>query len=196
MNSRAILIILILFILGVLSFFLWPKAPAKYLTNTTELYSLFTTYMQEHVNQSLKAVNCKPSKYYYNDSVVCFYCGSFDACFRYGMIARGTTRMMNPYGETFLKGSYDTTTLISFYSYGLTKALNCNCNGQCSCDNAIVAKLENNRIIITFPENINIRQKIREASEKAGLGDCEFKDSIFTCGILGGHFKSANEVEL
>jgi hypothetical protein len=182
-------ILLILFAIAVLLAFSWQRPTRKYLTNTTELFSLFTPYMQKHVSLSLQAVNCKPNKYYYEDSTICFHCGSFDACFSYVWSDRGIELLKTTQpGKMFLKGNYDATTAINFHSFGLTKALNCKCNKQCLCDNGINVKMEDSTVILTSPQNINIKQKIEEAAKE--IGECEFGDLWFACGVVHGIFKS------
>lgn len=203
-----IFVLLIFFISSFLYFYYFHFLPSKpkYLTNITELYSLFTPYMERHVNYRLKAVECQPNKYYYDDSAVCFVCGGIDACFGYAWVNINGEERTNPKGLPKLFGKYNADTEISFYSYGVSKVLNCVCEKECICKDNIKVIEGKYGIKFIFPEDINIEESIKKIAIDLQMGDCTFfnrtlslGDRIinlpsFSCGNLEGIIIS-NEVE-
>ena len=98
-----------------------------YLTNISELYSLFTPYMKNTVNYRLQAINCQPNKYYYEDSSICFVCDDMHACFGYTYTLISGKKLMNPKRESYLKNvKRISIKVIDFYQKGLASDLHCN----------------------------------------------------------------------
>jgi len=194
MERLWIFLILFLLIIVIVYFGFYSYKPkVKILSNITELYSLFTPYMEETVNSNLKLIDCEPNKYYYNDSAVCFVCNDMNACFGYGWVNRAEGEKMNPMGLPYLSEECDINTKMSFYSDGFSKLLSCRCDKECVCEDNIKARLKDEEIILTFPgnitqkqksreviftfpENINIKQKIEQITKKVGIGECNFTD--------------------
>jgi hypothetical protein len=133
--------------------FLLRKPKIKILSNVTELYSLFTPYMENHVNTHLNAVNCIPTQYYYTNSYVCFICNDFDACFGYGWVLRDEGERMNPKGivklENIKKFSVKNA---DFYLNGLGTKFNCNVKNASalSCDFSISIVFQEGKIVPTI----------------------------------------------
>ena len=83
-NLLKILFILLI-LWGALNFFM-PKEDKKVLTNVTELYSKFTPYTKDYVNQKLEYIGCEPKKYYMEDREFCFICNNENFCFIYTFV--------------------------------------------------------------------------------------------------------------
>jgi len=204
--QRKILILTIfdvLILIGlVFSFIHFLKAPSpyvpevtKYLTDIDKLYSSFTDYMTETVDSYLKTIGCKPKKYYYyDDSKICFVCGNTDACFGYAWVTIPEGEKRNPKGIPLLTGNYNKETEINFYSFGIAKLLNYKCEKECICDEGIKAELERGLVTFTFPEDVNIKEKVEKIAKLAGYDECKFEDKDFNCGNLAGIMTSSDEV--
>jgi len=176
-NKKILVIITILAIIAFVTYFSYPfiskdllktdeflESEVGMYSNVTELYSLFTVYMEESVNSYLKYIECQPNKYCYDDSSICFTCNEMEACFGYGWVNRSGGEKMNPVSPFFLKGKYSKEELISFHSYGMSWLLNCVCNENCTCNDEINVELTENDVRFTFPTNASIKQKIEEIS--------------------------------
>jgi len=213
-NLILFIIIILILTVTIASFCYWYYfVKQKYLTNIPGLYSSFTDHMKDEVNSHLKLLNCEPKEYYYDDSVVCLVCGKIHLCVEYGLVNREGKEKMNPKLPFFLKGECSKEEELNFYSENIAKLLSCKCNGECLCDDGIKPRAEEHMVIFTFPENVNIKQKIEETAEKAKAGKCEFIyveheeeaakktieagykliDGSFTCGTIKG-ITISNEV--
>ena len=64
-----ILIVLTIILIAYPSLYPSPKTKVKTLSNVTELYSLFTPYMESYVNSRVQAIECQPNRYYYNENI-------------------------------------------------------------------------------------------------------------------------------
>lgn len=169
------------------------------LSNVTELYSYFRTYMKDHVNYHLMAIDCEPKEYYYNKSI-CFICNGYDACFDYGLVSkRGEGYLMNPNGNYYLTGDYTVEDETSFNSLGFSKALGCGIEGEITnCIEGVTLRFEGQKIIFSFPENVDKTKEIEAVFGEMGL-NCTFSDYInidaiiFSCNVIGGVIEG-NEV--
>ena len=80
-NKIFFIVLFVVLVAIVIVFGLQTYTPEiKAYSNMTDLYSLFTENMQEFVDYRLGLVDCSPSKYYYENSTVCFVCLS-TVCF-------------------------------------------------------------------------------------------------------------------
>jgi hypothetical protein len=153
MEKGFLIIFLIIILLSTACVFLfYQKSQEKFLTNTTELYSLFAPYMEETVNYHLRAINCQPTKYYYENSSVCFVCDNMDACFGYTWIMKGSMKM-NPWGTPFLKNIEKISVKIAdFYKDSLASRFNCKLfnDTMLRCDYGLFFQLEKGK------RNVNI----------------------------------------
>jgi len=157
-------------------YFVRPSEKPKYSTNIEELYFSFTDYMKDEVNSHLQLLSCEPKEYYYDNSNLCFVCGKIHACFGFGWVYRSGKQKMNPKSPFFLSGEYSQEEELNFYSENIAKLLNCKCSEECICEDGIKASVENFKVVFTFPENINIKEKITEIAKRDNVLKCEFTD--------------------
>lgn len=166
MNLLKVVTILVLLVIGTLLFLLWSTISApKYLTNTSELYSLFTPYMKDTVDYRLRLIDCEPKKYYYNDSVVCFICDVGDACFGYGWTHRNGGEKMNLVETPYLKNVNEISVKVAdFYKDGLASEFNCKKKNQTTLECNGIAFLLNglkvNMILSDLSDFENVSKKI------------------------------------
>jgi len=139
-----------------------PKTKVKTLSNVTELYSLFTPYMKTQINSRLQSIECQPTKYYYNDSSVCFVCNEIDACFGYSWVNRTGDKKMNPKCTSFLSGKYSKEDKLNFCSCGIARLLDCSCNEVCNCKQGMEVSLTDGFVSFTFPMNVDLKEKIEQ----------------------------------
>jgi len=196
---KKILIGIVLVALVILSFVFYFRLiflgkETQLLSNTTELYSSFTPYMQSYVSSHLQSIDCIPEKYYYDDSSVCFLCNDIVPCFSYSWVNRTGGERMNPYG-LYLKGEYNSDIQLSFYSFGISKLLNCECDEECTCEDGVKATFKDNTTMFTFPTDVDMKQKITEIAG-LGINECDINVSLmtFSCGNLTGYLLSSTEV--
>ena len=202
MDIKILIVFLILSISIFLVFLLYSSTHPKiqFLTNTTELYSSFTPYMQQWVNSRLNSIDCKPDKYYFNDSQICFACKELNVCFGYVYVQREGGEKINPYGYPFLIGKYDENVAVNFYSLGLSNSLNCEkgIEKKWICNNEIELTFENNTVTLMFPQGSNLYQEIERISMENGL-ECEFINNIyifFNCKVMSFLPIGENKVEV
>jgi hypothetical protein len=194
-------LLFILLIIAFLFFFIYPLIHPKvnYLTNTTELYSSFTPYMQDWVNFYLQAINCEQKKYYYLNESVCFACQNFDACFGYAYVNRSEGVRMNPMGKPLLSTEMPSI-IFPFYSFGVTNIINCSYNQkemECLCENGIKAKMiEDHTVILTFPEDVDINQTLKDVTDNLGFKKCDFRNMGFACEVVEFYFLPSFEVRI
>lgn len=190
------IVLIVLVIIGVTYFSLYlPSKPrVKTLSNVTELYSLFTPLMQNYVSLHLNSIECYTNEYYYNNSNVCFVCYDFDACYRYAWVNRTGGQKMNYFGMYCKGGNHKTR--LNFYSFGVAKLLNCECDKECICEGEIkgnVKDLESTSIsVFTFPGKLDITTKVVEIANKKNLEECNIIGNVseenynIECGELVG----------
>ena len=156
--------------------------------------------MNQTVSYRLSAVNCQPNQYYFADNqTVCLVCGSANACFGFFRVDLGAEGIkMNANQQIiYLTGNYDNFTALHFYSYGIDKILNC--NELLVCKDGIVARVENNSAIFTFPNNFtanDIYDEIKSIATSLGYDQtCQYIQNILvTCGKLVINWRGENEI--
>jgi hypothetical protein len=185
-----VLLILILFGWQILSNFVYKE----YLTNTTELYTYFTPYMEQKINIYLDSVDCRPNNYYYQNNTLCFVCNKIDVCFVYTWVERTGGQKIRP-DYFYLRGLVDKQTELDFYSKGISKILNCNCTEErCVCENEINAKLDYvdkqtyQSPFVLYEYKDNVEEKINYICNKMEMGEVIFDENSFECGELSGLF--------
>jgi hypothetical protein len=137
------------------------------------------------VNFRLKAIGCSPSKYYYENKSICFVCGEVNACFKYAIVNRGDEGIkMNYIGFAELQGKFSENDALSFYSFGISKLLNCQSN--LVCERNIIASINGTLVKFIFPSPEIIDEVIIELTKKLNITDeCERDYSntkILGCG--------------
>ncbi|GEM_PF-4494626 len=91
-----------------------------------ELYSRFTNYMKETVEQRLSLIDCKPKKFYFEDSVVCFVCNVGDACFNYKLLPEGRRIAMTYNNSVYMRNVKRIDLKVgSSYTNGLIDLFDC-----------------------------------------------------------------------
>jgi len=125
-NKIFFIVLFVVLVAIVIVFGLQTYTPEiKAYSNMTDLYSLFTENMQEFVDYRLGLVDCSPSKYYYENSTVCFVCDKMDACFGYGWVSWDGEKM-NPKWVPYLKNIEEINVKAAdFYNYGVASKLSC-----------------------------------------------------------------------
>ncbi|MDI6798534.1 MAG: hypothetical protein QMD12_00845 [Candidatus Aenigmarchaeota archaeon] len=122
------IVLLVLIIVVVTYLGLYPPQPkVETLSNVTELYSSFTPDTKDFVNFYLSISNCKPTQYYFENSILCFKCLDKATCFKYIQNSIGQFKMT---GLTFLKydraiDQKDAKVIGSFYTDDLTNFMSC-----------------------------------------------------------------------
>lgn len=129
-----------------------------------ELYSKFTSYMKETVEQRLSLIDCKPKKFYFEDSAVCFVCDVGDACFGYRWVVESDGEKMNAYGLPYIKLIKFDTKAADFYTDGLASFFSCSPSNETSlkCVHNTYFVLENERNVRIFLENPESFDKVCE----------------------------------
>lgn len=122
-----LLFILLIFSIPITYYYISISKESKYLSNITELYSSFTSETKDFANFYLSISNCKPTQYYFEDSILCFKCLDKAVCFKYIQDSVGQIKMP---GLTFLKydrtiDQKDANLIASFYTYSLTDFMSC-----------------------------------------------------------------------
>lgn len=173
-----------LFIIALIIFGFYYSG-SNYSSDITELYSSFTPYMEDFVNSHLQAIDCEPRNYYYADSDICFVCNGIHACFDYVLVNWEHGEELSPIGTVRLNGDYDKRTELDFHSLGFTNGLDCDMDNYV-CESDIGVVIQNSRVIMTLPEETDMRQKVGELAEKSGIGECEFGEMDFSCGYVDG----------
>jgi hypothetical protein len=189
--SISVIIFLVLITIAASFWYWYYFVKEKYLTNINELYSFFTPTMEKFVNLHLESIECPKSKYYYNNSYVCFVCGKFDACFSFSSVKRGPDIKMNPAGNFYLTGKYDNLTALHFYSSGIDKFLNC--NDKLECENGIKAKIENN-IVTNLKITYNGTSTIINNTLNGTFAVFEFPSTFSISDINSEIIKLANKL--
>ncbi len=152
-------------------------AETNFYSDVEDAYVRFTSYMMKNVDYRLNGMDCQPEKYYYDNSTIYFSCGDAYARFGYGFVTVRGEDMMNPKGNIGLDGTYDKETELAFYSFGVSKILNCVCDEQCICEGGILAEMdEYGPVLFDFADVANIEDEINGISIQAGFGSCEFTD--------------------
>jgi len=188
-----LILIFFLIIAGGSYWYYQNRAPQpERFTNIRELFTiLFTPTMEKWVNHRLQGIDCISKEYWYTNNQVCFSCNKAEACFGYTRVIKETPdqKRMNPIGIVTLKGDYTPETKLAFYSYGISKLLNCKYDQIYQCENGIEAVIIDGEAKFIFPEDININQKIKEMAKKLGMAECkqaaEAGIDYFQCGIFG-----------
>lgn len=197
MQNRLKIIFFCVAILLFLILYYFPKNQEEYLTNTTDLYSLFTPYMKNYVDCYLDGINCSPEKYYYNNSKICFICDDIVSCFDYLLIERGGKQKINPHGIS-LEGKFKKEDEINFYSLGISKMFNCKFNEKYICEKGIEMKFNDSskQVAFIFPKNMTNKEIKNEIEYKMKEKDinCNFINpynstniSSFSCGYIKGN---------
>lgn len=108
-----------------------------------ELYSRFSNYMKETVDYHLSLIDCKPKKFYFEDSAVCFVCDIGNACFGYAWTTTMDGDRMNPAGKPSLVYDQFDVKVADFYTHGLASKFNCTKEGaDLRCSNGIVMRAD------------------------------------------------------
>jgi hypothetical protein len=157
----------------------------RYETNISELYSRFTPTLKNAVSFRLKAIECNPSKYYLENEAVCFVCRKATACFHYALVNWGPEGMKMEFtGMAELKGKFNEMEALAFYSFGISKLLDCQSN--LVCQQNIKATIEKPLVKFQFPSTEIINGVILELKNKLGIGEeCKtFGTKIIECGQL------------
>lgn len=142
-------IIIVLILIISISFYFYYLSKPKYLTNTAELYSSFTPYMQENMDSHLQLIDCEPEKYYYGDSSICFVCDEMDACFGYGLVNRFGEKKMNPKGLPYLKNIKEISVKAAdFYNDGLASNFYCRKESRNSlrCEKSLIFRMDDSQV--------------------------------------------------
>jgi hypothetical protein len=174
-----------------------PIARTGTLSNITEVYTLFTPYMEDFVDSYLNVMSCQPSQYYYtNSSKLCFVCGKFDICYGYAMVKRNGSELMNP-NDLFLAGYYTKENLLNLYSYGVGNTMNCKCsNDDCFCDDNVKAVIKDFDDVFIFQSDLSLENNVISIAAKMGKDECEtlYEGALIICGDLAAKKIKNNEV--
>ena len=203
-KKRTIFSIVVIILLIFLVFLFYKNFKAAYLpeakeSNLIELRYNFSQYMTKKVDAHLNAIECKPTSYTLNSTEVCFVCNKLDACFGYVWVDKGERMMMNPNRAPILRNNYDEDDLLDFYSYGVSRILECKYNKdkkEYECKEGIKAKIEAVGPEFEFPMEMDVKEKLEEITNS----ECEFEVSPFeenvvefSCSNIVGKIRS-NEI--
>jgi hypothetical protein len=125
----------------------------KYSKDIERLYSSFTEVMKHQIDYRLKSISCEPKEYYFRNSDICFVCSKIYPCFSYNWVELDGGKKRNLSKLPYLMGNYSNEDMINFYSFGITKLLGCQCNGDCVCRDGIKVKFDKRRIIFLMPKS-------------------------------------------